>query len=102
MSKYNHLPDDCRAHYYGGQFATFGRAFAIGIALNLAYVGAGAFYGLRTRWRYSPTPPIIWAMCWASCSRGVPQRWAGNRPTQRHTYGFRSTPILAALVIWWL
>lgn len=77
----------------------FGRAFAIGIALNLAYVGAEAFYGIVAHslalladagHNLGDVLGLVLAWGAAALSR--------HRPTQRHTYGLRSTSILAALV----
>lgn len=91
-------------HEHGGHGhsrapADLGRAFAIGIALNLAYVGAEAFYGVIAHslalladagHNLGDVLGLVLAWGAAALSR--------HRPTQRHTYGLRSTSILAALV----
>src|SRR5215471_18118616 len=46
---HGHAHSHSHSHAHGGHAhapANFGRAFAIGIALNLAYVAAEAFYGI--------------------------------------------------------
>jgi len=104
MSKHDHSDEHAHRHNHGGHGhshapASFGRAFCIGIALNLAYVGAEAFYGLAAHslalladagHNLGDVLGLVLAWGAAALSR--------RQPTQRHTYGFRSTSILAALV----
>jgi cobalt-zinc-cadmium efflux system protein len=78
--------------------ANFGRAFAIGTFLNLAYVGIQVGFGIAAHslalladagHNLSDVLGLVLAW-WAS-------RLVTARPTQRHTYGFGRSSILAAL-----
>jgi cobalt-zinc-cadmium efflux system protein len=78
--------------------ASFGRAFAIGIALNVAFVAIEAIYGLRAH------SMALLADAGHNLSDvfGLMVAWGGavlarSTPTRRHTYGLRSSTILAAL-----
>jgi len=77
--------------------ATFGRAFAIGIVLNLGFVAVEAAYG----WRAHSLALVAdaghnlsdvggLALAWAGLAAG---RWRGD---DRHTYGWRRGSILAS------
>jgi cobalt-zinc-cadmium efflux system protein len=78
--------------------ADFGRAFAIGIALNLAFVlieaGAGLIYGsmaLIADAGHNLSDVLALALAWIASI-------AAKRPPQgRFTYGYKSSTILAAL-----
>lgn len=78
--------------------ADFGRAFAIGICLNTAYVVAEAFWGfsahsvaLLADAGHNLGDVIGLLGAWAAA-------WLGKRgPSEGYTYGFRRTSILAAL-----
>ncbi|WP_296510321.1 cation diffusion facilitator family transporter [Rhodoferax sp.] len=77
--------------------ANFDRAFAIGIALNLAFVGIEAFYG----WKVNSLSLLADAGHNLSDVAGLVLAWggalAGNlRPDARHTYGWKRGSILAA------
>ncbi len=89
-------------HQHGGEShgyqQDFGRAFAIGIALNLVYVMLEAAFGL-----YSDSLALLadaghnlsdvlgLVLAWGAV-------WLGQRPPQgRQTYGFRRSSILASL-----
>lgn len=77
--------------------ASFNRAFAIGIALNLAFVGIEAFYG----WRVNSLALLADAGHNLSDVAGLVLAWGGAlagqlRPNPRHTYGWRKGSILAA------
>ncbi len=79
--------------------ASFNRAFAIGIALNLAFVGIEAFYG----WRVNSLALLADAGHNLSDVAGLVLAWGGAlagqlRPNPRHTYGWRKGSILAAFV----
>jgi cobalt-zinc-cadmium efflux system protein len=78
--------------------ASFGRAFAIGITLNLAYVAAETFYGIAAHSLalvadagHNLGDVLGLAAAWASTLL------AQRRPSGRFTYGLRGGSILAAL-----
>ena len=78
--------------------ADFGRAFAIGIALNLAYVAAEAGYGLASGSLalladagHNLGDVLGLALSWAAALLGR------RGPSDRFTYGLGSSSILAAL-----
>ena len=78
--------------------ADFGRAFAIGIILNAAYVLAEAFYGIASH----SLALLADAGHNASDVLGLLAAWGATvlskkRPGGRYTYGLRGTTILAAL-----
>jgi cobalt-zinc-cadmium efflux system protein len=73
------------------------RAFAAGIALNLAFVGVEAFYG----WKVDSLALLADAGHNLSDVAGLVLAWAGAlagrlRPDARHTYGWKRASILAA------
>jgi cobalt-zinc-cadmium efflux system protein len=78
--------------------ASFGRAFAIGIALNTAYVAAEAVWGvwanslaLLADAGHNFSDVLGLAVAWLAA-------WLGRRaPSARYTYGLRGSSILAAL-----
>ena len=79
--------------------ASFGRAFAIGITLNVAYVVGEIVYGLFAHSLalladagHNAGDVLGLAAAWLASSLGR------RRPTARFTYGLRSSSILAALV----
>ena len=77
--------------------ANFDRAFALGIALNLGFVGIEAFYG----WRVDSLALLADAGHNLSDVAGLVLAWGGAlagrvRPDARHTYGFKRASILAA------
>ena len=78
--------------------ASFGRAFAIGIALNGGFVLAEAAAGLRS----GSVALLADAGHNLSDVLGLAMAWGGHalanrRPSERFTYGLRSSSILAAL-----
>lgn len=98
-----HVPDhgrhdDCpHGHHHGP--AGYNRAFAIGIALNLGFVGVEAFYGLAANslslladagHNFSDVVGLLlaWAAIWLT----------GRRASKQRTYGFGRTTIMASLV----
>lgn len=89
---------DHRHHHTDGHAdANFSRAFAIGIALNTAFVAIEAFYG----WRINSLALLADALHNLSDVAGLVLAWgaalAGKlRPDVRHTYGFKRASILAA------
>jgi cobalt-zinc-cadmium efflux system protein len=77
--------------------ANFNRAFAIGIALNIIFVGIEAFYG----WRVNSLALLADAGHNLSDVAGLVLAWGGAlavklRPNARHTYGWKRATILAA------
>ena len=85
-------------HSHGHTQSSYGRAFAIGIALNLAYVGgevvAGIFSGslaLLADAGHNLGDVLGLALSWGAA---VLSR---RQPSGRFTYGLRSSSILAAL-----
>jgi cobalt-zinc-cadmium efflux system protein len=75
-----------------------GRAFAVGVGLNLAFVAAEAAFGLLA----GSLALLADAGHNLSDVLGLAMAWGAvllsrRPPTQRHTYGLRSTSILAAL-----
>jgi cobalt-zinc-cadmium efflux system protein len=77
--------------------ANFNRAFAIGIALNLAFVGIETFYG----WQINSLALLADAGHNLSDVAGLVLAWGGAlagklRPDARHTYGWKRGTILAA------
>ena len=77
--------------------ANFNRAFAIGIVLNLTFVGIEAFYG----WRVNSLALLADAGHNLSDVAGLVLAWGGALairlvPDARHTYGWKRATILAA------
>lgn len=78
--------------------SSFGRAFAIGITLNAAYVVAEAFYGVASH----SLALLADAGHNLGDVLGLTVAWAAailsqRRPSGRYTYGLRGSSILAAL-----
>lgn len=76
----------------------YGRAFSIGIALNVLYVAIEAYYG----WQADSLALLSDAGHNLSDVLGLLIAWGGFflaqlRPTQRHTYGWGRATIMAAL-----
>ncbi len=78
--------------------ASFGRAFAIGIALNTGFVLIEGAYGVLTDSvalladaGHNLSDVLGLVVAWAAATLGQ------RRPTARFTYGLRSSSILAAL-----
>jgi cobalt-zinc-cadmium efflux system protein len=85
------------AHEHDHAPATFGRAFAIGIALNAVFVAIEAFYG----WKVDSLALLADAGHNLSDVFGLVLAWGGAlagglRPDTRHTYGWKRGSILAA------
>ena len=96
-----HVGGDHRHHHHHHHHAAptdFGRAFAIGIALNAGYVVAEATYGvfanslaLLADAGHHAGDVVSLGLAWLAA-------WlAGRAPSRRYTYGLRSSSILAAL-----
>lgn len=87
------------AHDHGHSHApaSFNRAFAIGIALNMAFVAIEAWYG----WKINSLALLADAGHNLSDVAGLVLAWGGAlagrlRPDARHTYGWKRASILAA------
>ena len=85
-------------HAHPGVAADYGRAFAIGIGLNLAYVAAEAGFGVVS----GSLAPLADAGHNLGDVLGLALSWGAavlsrREPSQRFTYGLRSSSILAAL-----
>ena len=85
------------AHHHHAP-ASFGRAFAIGIALNTAFVAVEAVYGvlagsmaLVADAGHNLSDVLSLAVAWAASVL------ATRPPSARFTYGYKSSSILAAL-----
>jgi cobalt-zinc-cadmium efflux system protein len=90
---------DHRGHGHGHAPADFGRAFAIGIALNLGFVIVESVYGFVA----NSMSLLADAGHNLSDVLGLIVAWAGavmarRAPSPRFTYGLKKAPILAALV----
>jgi cobalt-zinc-cadmium efflux system protein len=95
------MEEDHRSHAHhphGHAYPSFGRAFAIGIAVNLAYLGgeaiAGIFSGslaLLADAGHNLGDVLGLSLSWAAAVL------ARRQPSSRFTYGLRSSSILAAL-----
>ena len=103
MSNYDHKHchedhDQGHAHGHGHAPKDFGRAFAIGTALNLGFVAIEATYGILANSMalladagHNLGDVFGLLMAWGAAAM------AKRVPTVRFTYGLRSTSILAAL-----
>ena len=98
---HDHHHDHGHSHAHAGHShapASFGRAFLIGIALNMLFIVAEVVYGLRAH----SLALLADAGHNASDVLGLFMAWgatwlARSTPTARYTYGLRSSSILAAL-----
>jgi len=100
---HHHGHDRGHSHHHGHGHShapkDFGRAFAIGIALNSAFVIIEAFYGLLS----GSMALLADAGHNLSDVLGLALAWAAalamkKKPTARMTYGLRNGSILAALI----
>lgn len=85
------------SHEHANAPANFNRAFAIGIALNIAFVAIESFYG----WKVNSLALLADAGHNLSDVLGLILAWVGVfasklRPNSRHTYGWKRATILAA------
>ena len=87
------------SHAHGTGASVGGRAFAFGIALNLAFVGVEVVFGLHAKSLallsdagHNLSDVLGLALAWAAVVLGR------RLPTPRRTYGMRRSTILAALL----
>jgi cobalt-zinc-cadmium efflux system protein len=85
-------------HAHGHAPSSFGRAFAVGIALNLVYLAVEAGFGVAANSlalisdaAHNLGDVLALGAAWGAAAL------SGRRPTARYTYGFRRTSIMAAL-----
>jgi cobalt-zinc-cadmium efflux system protein len=95
---HSHGPGHAHGHGQHHHPADFGRAFAIGIILNLGFVVVEAIYG----WRANSMALLADAGHNLADVLGLATAWAGavlaRKPaSRRFSYGFRGASILAAL-----
>ena len=95
---HGHRHDGGHGHGHSHAPASFGRAFAIGIALNIVYVAAEAVYGVLA----NSLALLADAGHNFSDVLGLGAAWfavwlGGKAPSARFTYGLRGSSILAAL-----
>ncbi|MFN7975919.1 MAG: cation diffusion facilitator family transporter [Acidobacteriota bacterium] len=90
--------DHAHTHGHGHDGASFGRAFAIGIALNLAFVVVELVYGVLAHSLalvadagHNVSDVLGLALAWGATMA------ARRRPSKRRTYGLKRASILAAL-----
>ena len=81
------------AHEHGQVPATFGKAFVIGIALNLGFVVVEVVYGLLSHSMalVADAGHNLSDVLGLALSLGA-MVLAKRKPSKRRTYGFRSTP----------
>src|SRR5262245_36632372 len=91
-------PESARAHSHAHPPLDYGRAFAIGIALNLLYVVGEAIAGvvsgslaLIADAGHNLSDVLSLSLAWGAAIL------SRRRPSGRFTYGLRSSSILAAL-----
>jgi cobalt-zinc-cadmium efflux system protein len=95
---HHHRHANRRGHRHAHGTRDYGRAFALGIGLNLAYVTAEAGFGvaagslaLLADAGHNLGDVLGLALSWGAAMLGR------RRPSRRFTYGLRSSSILAAL-----
>jgi cobalt-zinc-cadmium efflux system protein len=98
MPTHTHTHDHHHAHDHHARSARLGRAFAIGIALNIAFVAAEVICGLMANslalvadaaHNFSDVVGLV--LAWGASAL------AQRPPSARFTYGLRGSTILAAL-----
>lgn len=95
---HEHHPGHPHGHHHGHGAGSHDRAFAIGVALNLVFVGAEVAAGLLTNSLalladagHNLSDVLGLVLAWAAS-------WAARRPaTRTFTYGYRRSSILASL-----
>lgn len=93
------LHDHSHGHGHSHAPTSFGRAFAIGTALNLGFVAVEAIYGvtagsmaLLADAGHNLSDVLGLVIAWAAATLSK------RGPSRRYTYGLRSTSILAAML----
>src|SRR5277367_384377 len=96
---HGHHHDHHHGHHHSHAPATFGTAFAIATVLNIALVLIQAAYGVLAHSMalladagHNAGDVLALVLAWAS--HAISQK----HPTERYTYGFRSSSIIAALI----
>jgi cobalt-zinc-cadmium efflux system protein len=97
MHDHDHHNHHDHAHGHSHAPASFNRAFAIGIVLNLLFVAIESFYG----WRVNSLALLADAGHNLSDVAGLVLAWGGVlaiqlKPNARHTYGWKRATILGA------
>jgi cobalt-zinc-cadmium efflux system protein len=98
MTEHHHHQHD-HHHDHHHHISGFGRAFVIGVSLNIGFVLVEAFYG----WQTGSLALLADAGHNLSDVGGLLLAWAAYgaaqlRPDQRHTYGWRRGSILAGFI----
>ena len=99
----HHHSHDAHGHHHGHGHAhapkNFGAAFAVGTGLNAGFIIVEAVYGVLAHSTalladagHNLSDVLALLIAWGAAHLGT------RGPTERFTYGFRSTSILAALV----
>src|SRR5512140_3691183 len=95
----DHGHDAARRHSHNHAPASFGKAFAIGVALNMAFVVAEWFFGIAAHSlalladaAHNLGDVLGLLLAWGA------MHLSQRQPDARYTYGLRSTSILAALI----
>ena len=95
----DHGHDDADRHSHSHAPASFGKAFAIGVALNMAFVVAEWLFGLMAHSlalladaAHNLGDVLGLLLAWGA------MHLSQRKPNARYTYGLRSTSILAALI----
>src|SRR5215469_9148775 len=98
---HRHHSHDAPGHHDGHAHAprTFGVAFAVGTLLNTGFIVIEAVYGVLAHSTalladagHNLSDVLALLIAWGAAHLGT------RGPTERFTYGFRSTSILAALI----
>jgi cobalt-zinc-cadmium efflux system protein len=95
---HDHAHAETNGHGHGHGPSSFGRAFAVGISLNLIFVVVEAIYGITagsvaliSDAAHNLTDVLGLALAWAAVI------FARRKPSLRRTYGLRKSTVLAAL-----
>ena len=99
VTGHEHSHEGGHSHTHSHAPKSFNRAFAIGVTLNLGFVLVEALFGVLS----NSLALLADAGHNLSDVLGLLLAWGANvlvqkRPTRRHTYGFRRTSVMAALL----